>query len=44
MEKRVKFDFEIDFIDGVGIRGKDFRPDRYGNSIEDIACRDGIKK
>ncbi len=35
MEKRVKFDFEIDFTNGGGIQGQDFRLDITGNDISD---------
>ena len=35
MDKRVKFDFEIDFSNGGGIQGQDFRLDIEGNDISD---------
>ena len=35
MEKRVKFDFEIDFSNGGGIQGQDFRLDIDGDDISD---------
>jgi len=35
MDKRVKFDFEIDFSDGGGIQGQDFRLDIEGDDISD---------
>ena len=35
MDKRVKFDFEIDFTNGGGIQGQDFRLDIDGDDISD---------
>lgn len=35
MDKRVTFDFEIDFTNGGGIQGQDFRLDIAGDAIED---------
>ena len=35
MDKRVKFDFEIDFSNGGGIQGQDFRLDIDGDDILD---------
>ena len=35
MDKRVKFDFEIDFTNGGGIQGQDFRLDIDGEDISD---------
>lgn len=35
MEKRVKFDFEIEFTNGGGIQGQDFRLDIAGDDIPD---------
>jgi arylformamidase len=35
MEKRVQFDFEIDFTNGGGIQGQGFRLDITGNEIND---------
>ena len=35
MDKRVKFDFEIDFSNGGGIQGQDFRLDIDGDDISD---------
>ena len=35
MDKRVKFDFEIDFTNGGGIQGQDFRLDIEGDEISD---------
>ena len=35
MEKRVKFDFEIDFTNGGGIQGQEFRLDIEGDDISD---------
>jgi arylformamidase len=42
MTKRVKFDFEIDFTNGGGIQGQDFRLDIDGENIEDKALADYI--
>jgi arylformamidase len=42
MSKRVKFDFEIDFTNGSGIQGQDFRLDIDGEDIEDKALADYI--
>jgi hypothetical protein len=35
MDKRVKIDFEIDFSNGGGIQGQDFRLDIEGDDISD---------
>ncbi|WP_026580936.1 hypothetical protein [Bacillus sp. J33] len=35
MDKRVQFDFEIDFTNGGGIQGQDFRLDIDGDDITD---------
>ena len=35
MDKRVKFDFEIDFTNGGGLQGRDFRLDILGDDISD---------
>jgi arylformamidase len=35
MNKRVKFDFEIDFSNGGGIQGQGFRLDIQGDDISD---------
>ena len=35
MDKRVQFDFEIDFSNGGGIQGQDFRLDIVGDDISD---------
>jgi kynurenine formamidase len=40
MDKRVKFDFEIDFTNGGGIQGQDFRLDIAGDDISDQALAD----
>ncbi|MCK1995108.1 cyclase [Peribacillus muralis] len=37
MEKRVRFDFEIEFTNGGGIQGQDFRLDIDGDDISDEA-------
>jgi len=42
MSKRVKFDFEIDFTNGGGIQGQDFRLDIDGDDIEDKVLADYI--
>ncbi|MHA4809604.1 cyclase family protein [Flavitalea flava] len=41
-DKRVKFDFEIEFTNGGGIQGQDFRMDIEGDSISDKALGDYI--
>ncbi|MDT9025175.1 MULTISPECIES: cyclase [Rossellomorea] len=35
MDKRVQFDFEIDFTNGGGIQGQEFRLDIEGDDISD---------
>lgn len=40
MPKRVKFDFEIDFTNGGGIQGQDFRLDIEGDNISDKKLAD----
>ena len=35
MDKRVQFDFEIDFTNGGGIQGQEFRLDIDGDDITD---------
>ncbi len=35
MEKRVVFDFEIDFSNGGGLQGQEFRLDIQGDDISD---------
>jgi uncharacterized protein YciI len=42
MDKRVKFDFEIDFTNGGGIQGQDFRLDIEGDDISDEELADYI--
>lgn len=42
MDKRVKFDFEIDFTNGGGIQGQDFRLDIEGDDISDEDLADSI--
>ena len=44
MDKRVKFDFEIDFTNGGGIQGQDFRLDIEGDDILDKELADYIVK
>jgi kynurenine formamidase len=41
-QKRVVFDFEIDFTNGGGIQGQDFRLDIAGDDIGDAALADSI--
>ena len=42
MQKRVKFDFEIQFTNGGSISGNDFRLDIEGDSIADKDLADYI--
>lgn len=42
MQKRVVFDFEIDFSNGGGLQGQDFRLDIDGDDIGDEALADYI--
>lgn len=42
MERRVKFDFEIEFTNGGGIQGQDFRLDISGDDISDEELADYI--
>ncbi len=42
MDKRVKFDFEVDFTNGGGIQGQDFRLDIAGDDISDKELADFI--
>jgi hypothetical protein len=44
MNKRVKFDFEIDFTNGGGIQGQDFRLDIDGDNIDDKVLTETIIK
>ena len=44
MDKRVKFDFEIDFVNGGGIQGQGFRLDIDGDDISDAELADYIVK
>ena len=44
MDKRVKFDFEIDFTNGGGIQGQDFRLDIEGDDISDEELADYLVK
>jgi kynurenine formamidase len=44
MDKRAKFDFEIDFTNGGGIQGQDFRLDIDGDSISDQDLADTLVK
>lgn len=40
MQKRVVFDFEIDFSNGGGLQGQQFRLDIEGEDISDAALAD----
>jgi len=42
IHRRVKFDFEIEFSNGGGIQGQDFRLDIEGDDISDAALADYI--
>ena len=42
MQHRVQFDFEIDFSNGGGIRGRDFRLDIPGEDISDRDLADDL--
>jgi arylformamidase len=44
MNKRVKFDFEVDFTNGGGIQGQDFRLDISGDDIADKELADHVVK
>jgi len=44
MEKRVKFDFEIEFSNGGGLQGQGFRLDIPGDDISDAELADYIIK
>jgi arylformamidase len=44
MDKRVKFDFEIEFTNGGGIQGQDFRLDIDGDVVSDKDLADYIVK
>lgn len=44
IQHRVKFDFEIDFANGGGVQGQDFRLDIDGTDIDDRALGDLIVK
>ena len=44
MDKRVKFDFEIEFTNGGGIQGQGFRLDIEGDTISDKDLADYIVK
>jgi len=41
-DRRVKFDFEVDFSNGGGIQGQDFRLDMAGENITDAELADYI--
>ncbi|HEX7197344.1 MAG TPA: cyclase family protein [Candidatus Limnocylindria bacterium] len=41
-DRRVRFDFEIDFSNGGGIQGQGFRLDIEGDDIDDAALADAI--
>lgn len=40
LDKRVKFDFEVDFINGGGLQGQDFRLDIEGDDITNAELAD----
>lgn len=42
MDKRVRFDFEVDFLNGGGLQGQGFRLDIEGDDIDDEALADHI--
>jgi len=42
MDKRAKFDFELDFTNGGGIQGQDFRLDIEGDDISDAELAEYI--
>jgi kynurenine formamidase len=44
MQKRVRFDFEVDFINGGGVQGQDFRLDIPDEHITDEELADAIIK
>lgn len=44
MEKRVRFDFEVEFSNGGGIQGQDFRLDISGDDISDRELAEAIIK
>ena len=44
MDKRVKFDFEIDFTNGGGIQGQEFLLDIEGDDISDEELAEYIVK
>lgn len=44
MEKRVRFDFEVEFSNGGGIQGRDFRLDIPGEDISDRELADTITR
>ena len=44
MDKRVKFNFEIDFSNGGGLQGQDFRLDIEGDDISDEELADYLVK
>src|SRR5262245_27258272 len=42
MDKRVQFDFEVEFTNGGGLQGQDFRLDIAGDDISDRELADYI--
>ena len=42
MQKRVVFDFEVDFSNGGGLQGQQFRLDIEGDDISDTALADHL--
>jgi len=41
-QKRVQFDFEVEFLNGGGLKGEGFRLDIHGDDIDDSALADYI--
>ena len=44
MQKRVVFDFEVDFSNGGGLQGQQFRLDIEGDDISDTALADYLAR
>ena len=42
MDQRVKFDFEVDFVNGGGLQGQDFRLDIPGEDVSEAALAEAI--
>ena len=41
-ERRVQFDFEVEFLNGGGLQGQDFRLDIEGDGVDDAALGEAI--